>query len=84
MCHQSVGLTASVIERAGIPTVVLSLLHEVTKKVKPPRSLSVPFGFGYPLGQAHNVELQNRIVRQALALLKSPLALPTDCSLNQA
>jgi len=50
MCNQSVGLIASVIEKSGIPTVCLSLLREVAEKVRPPRTLFVPFPIGYPLG----------------------------------
>lgn len=76
MCNQSVGLIASVIEKAGIPTVGLSLLKMVTKKVRPPRSLYVPFPFGYPLGKPHNPGLQHRIIRAALDLLKSSDQLP--------
>jgi hypothetical protein len=75
-----VGLIASVIEKAGIPTTSVSLLREVTEKVRPPRSLCVPFPVGYPFGKPLDVELQLRVIRQALALLESddPLALIRD------
>lgn len=76
MCNQSVGLIASVIEKTGIPTVGLSLLQMVTKKVRPPRSLYVPFPFGYPLGKPNDPKLQQQIVRGALDLLESPDELP--------
>jgi hypothetical protein len=76
MCHQSVGLIASIIEKAGIPTVGLSLLQMVTKKVRPPRSLYVPFPFGYPLGRPNDPKLQHQIVRGALGLLESQDELP--------
>ncbi|MGA8183491.1 MAG: hypothetical protein WB819_07590 [Terriglobia bacterium] len=76
MCNQSVGLVASVIEKAGIPTVGLSLLQMVTKKVRPPRSLYVPFPFGYPLGKPNDPKLQHQIIRGALDLLESPDELP--------
>lgn len=69
MCNQSVGLIASVIEKAGIPTVSLSLLREVTEKVQPPRSLTVPFDFGFPLGAPDNTALQHEVIRAALDLL---------------
>ena len=69
MCHQSVGLIQSVIERAGIPTVSITLLEEVTRKVDPPRSLFVDRPLGYPLGEANEPELQRAILRQALALV---------------
>jgi D-proline reductase (dithiol) PrdB len=76
MCNQSVGLIASLIEKAGIPTVALSLLREVTEKVKPPRTLFVPFRLGYPLGEPNRPELQHRIIAAALGLLQAPDALP--------
>lgn len=76
MCNQSVGLIASVIEKTGIPTVGISLLQMVTKKVRPPRSLYVPFPFGYPLGKPNDPKLQHQIVRGALDLLQSSDELP--------
>lgn len=69
MCHQSVGLIQRAIEYTGITTVSLSLLREITEKIRPPRVLFVPFPLGYPLGEANNTELQTRIIRAALALL---------------
>jgi hypothetical protein len=76
MCNQSVGLIASVIEKAGIPTVGLSLLREVTEKVRPPRTLFVPFPFGYPLGEPNQPDLQHRVISASLALLTAPDPLP--------
>jgi len=69
MCHQSVGLIQRAIEYTGITTVSLSLLREITEKIRPPRALFVPFPLGYPLGDANNAELQTRLIRAALALL---------------
>ena len=76
MCHQSVGLIAGAIEKAGIPTVSLSVVRKVTERVRPPRSLIVPFPFGYPLGKPGDAQLQHQIVRAALRLLESPDPLP--------
>jgi hypothetical protein len=76
MCNQSVGLIASVIEKAGIPTACLSLLREVAEKVRPPRALFVPFQHGYPLGEPERPELQHAIIGQAMDLLPSREALP--------
>jgi len=76
MCNQSVGLIASVIEKAGIPTVCLSLLREVAEKVRPPRALFVPFQHGYPLGEPGRPDLQHAIIGHALDLLTSAEALP--------
>ena len=69
MCNQSVGLIQRAVEAAGISTVSITLIEDITKKVKPPRVLSVPYGFGHPLGEPNNPELQHAIIAEALALL---------------
>jgi hypothetical protein len=76
MCNQSVGLIASIIEKAGIPTVALSLLREVAEKVKAPRTLFVPFPLGYPLGRPNDSPLQTSIILAALELLKESPGIP--------
>ena len=48
-CHQAAGLLQSIIEKAGIPTVSISLLMEVTRHVKPPRVLVVDRPLGFPI-----------------------------------
>jgi hypothetical protein len=73
MCHQSVGLIQSVIERAGIPAVSVTLLREVTERVRPPRVLSVDRPLGYPLGIPNDAVTQTRIILAALELLIVPL-----------
>ena len=69
MCNQSVGLIQRAVEYAGISTVSISLLREITEKIRPPRALLVPFPLGYPLGEPNNPELQTRVMRAAFALL---------------
>lgn len=71
MCNQTTGLVARALEETGIATVTISLLREVTEKVVPPRALYVPFGFGYPLGEAGNHTLQKAIIRKALEMIES-------------
>lgn len=69
MCNQSVGLIQRAIEYAGITTVSISLLREITEQIRPPRALFVPFPLGHPLGEPNNPELQTRIIQAAFALL---------------
>lgn len=59
----------SVIEKSGIPTVSVTMLREVTEKVKPPRVLFVDTPLGYPLGRAHDPDLRKKIIGCALSLL---------------
>ena len=70
MCNQTVGLIQGALEEAGIASVSLTLLEEVTRKVKPPRALFVPFPFGYPLGKPHEPTLQRRVMLECFELLK--------------
>ncbi|GAC1299677.1 MAG: hypothetical protein NVSMB27_39840 [Ktedonobacteraceae bacterium] len=69
MCHQSVGLIQRSIEYQGITTVSVSLLREITEKIRPQRALFVPYPLGYPLGAPYDNALQTRIMRAAFALL---------------
>lgn len=69
MCHQSVGLVQSIIEKSGIPTVSITLLREVTERVRPPRSLVVDGPLGYPLGKPGDALLQKQIILAGLQLL---------------
>ena len=70
MCNQTVCLVQAAIERAGIATVSISLLREITEIIRPPRALHVPFPMGYPLGAPHDSALQQRVIAAALALLE--------------
>ena len=69
MCNQAVGLIQGSIEAEGIPTVSISLLKEIAKRVQPPRTLWVPFPMGYPLGEPGRPETQERVLLAALNLL---------------
>jgi hypothetical protein len=73
MCHQSVGLIQSVIEKSGIPTVSITLLREITERVRPPRALLVDRPLGFPLGEPHNVTLQRAITMSALTMMSEPV-----------
>jgi D-proline reductase (dithiol) PrdB len=70
MCHQSVGLIQSVIEKAGIPTVSVTMLREITKQVGPPRALFVDFPLGHPLGRPNDAALQTQVIMAGLAMLQ--------------
>ena len=73
MCHQSVGLIQSIIEKSGIPTASVTLLREITERVAPPRALFVDLPLGYPLGVPQDAEFQSRIILAMLALLREPV-----------
>ncbi len=66
---QTVGLAQATIEDRGIPTASITMLAEITEKIRPPRALAVPYPLGFPLGEANNPELQTEVLRQLLALV---------------
>lgn len=70
MCNQAVGLIAAELERRGISTVCIELLREVAERVRPPRSLVVPFPHGFPLGRPNDPALQRHVMVAALELLE--------------
>lgn len=57
-------------ERSGIPTVSVTLMPEISRKIRVPRALSVPYRLGYPLGRPNDPEAQRNVLRAALALLE--------------
>ena len=60
---------AHYLERAGIPTVVLSLVREHSERIRSPRTLWTPFELGRPLGVPGDSAFQRRVLRAALGLL---------------
>ena len=63
---------AHYLERKGIATVVIALVHEHAEAIANPRTLSVPFELGRPLGAPDDPEFQLRVLRAALDLLDRP------------
>ena len=57
------------LERAGVPTVVISLVREHSERIRSPRTLWTPFELGRPLGAPGNAAFQRRVLGVALGLL---------------
>lgn len=66
MCQQSVGLLQRVFDEAGIPTISLTQVREITQQVKPSRALYVEHPFGHTLGDVGDRALQRRILLDCL------------------
>lgn len=54
------------IERKGVPTVSVTVALDVTEHSKPPRAVFVPFMMGHHFGVPFYVELQRKIICEAL------------------
>ena len=61
-------MLARVLEEQGVATTAISMVREHTQKLKPPRSLFVPFPFGHALGRPNDPALQHSVLRAALDL----------------
>ena len=64
------GVLARVFEAGGLVTTSIALVRLHVEKVKPPRSLFVPFPYGYALGKPNDPDYQHRVIAAALDLLE--------------
>lgn len=71
ICNQTAGIVSRVLERAGLSTVALSTVKEITQQVRLPRALFLNFPFGRTLGRAHAVALQQSILLDMLRALRT-------------
>lgn len=66
MCQQSVGLIQRVLDEAGLCTISLTLVREITEQVKPSRALFVEHPFGHTFGEVGDRALQRQILMDML------------------
>ncbi|MBT6337960.1 MAG: hypothetical protein HOJ48_01545 [Desulfobacula sp.] len=71
MCNQTVGLVQREIESHGISTVGISLVREISVKVKPSRTYFLKYPYGHALGEPFNKKQQTAIFEDCLNLIKS-------------
>jgi D-proline reductase (dithiol) PrdB len=64
-----VGLIQREIEKAGIPTIGVSIVREFTEKVQPPRTVFLRWPFGHPLGEPGNKKQQRAVLLEAFKAL---------------
>ena len=55
----------------GISTIGISLVRSLSEKIKPPRTVFLPWPFGHPLGEPSNVAQQRTVLMEVLAALYS-------------
>ncbi|GAB6062939.1 reductase [Deferrisoma palaeochoriense] len=63
------GLVARAVEAAGVATVALSIVRQITEKTPPPRALFLRFPFGHALGEPGNRNQHLEILRRAFEVL---------------
>ena len=65
------GLVQRVLEAAGIPTVTLSMIPDLTRAVGVPRLAGLSYPMGRPLGRPHDADGQRAVLRATLEMLAS-------------
>ena len=68
MCPQAVGLIQKSCEENNIICSTISMIDEITQRLKIKRYLSVPYALGYPLGQTKNFNEQKENIKKLLNL----------------
>lgn len=63
-------MLARTFEAAGLCTVFVTMMPYFAERMGVPRTLAVEFPFGHALGMAGNREMQLRVIRAALAVLR--------------
>jgi len=69
MCPQAVGLIQKSCEENNIICSTISIIDEITQKLKIKRYLRVPYELGYPLGQTKNYNEQKENIKKLLNLV---------------
>jgi hypothetical protein len=64
-----VPVLARLLEAAGIPTVVVTMMPDLASAVSAPRIVGVEFPFGHPFGMVHDRDMQRRVLLTALTAL---------------
>ena len=57
------------VEQRGIPTVSITVALDVTRHIKPPRAVFLPFMMGHHFGVPFHTQLQRHIIEAALGLI---------------
>ena len=63
---------AHVFEAAGLSTVVISPMRDLTERMHPPRALYAEFPLGLPLGKPRDTAFQHRVLDAAFGTLEQP------------
>ena len=68
-CCKNVPVLARHLERAGIPTVLVTMMPDIAQALVTPRVVGVEFPFGHPFGPPGDAETQGRVLLTALEVL---------------
>ena len=82
----SVGHVARILEKAGIPTVIIAIeaFEETLLSMSLPRMLLTPFPLGRPIGFPGNINQHIRVVQAALNMLTEAKSINTVNRINES
>ena len=60
---------ARLIERAGIPTVIVTMMPLTAEELHAPRIVGVEFPYGHPFGMPHDRRMQRTVLDTAVTVL---------------
>jgi D-proline reductase (dithiol) PrdB len=79
-----VSVLARLIEAAGIPTVVVTMMPAVSAAIGVPRIVGVEFPFGHPYGMPHAPDMQRRVLATAVTVLAGAPSFGTRVDIDTA
>jgi len=71
LCHQTLGIVARALEKANVPTMMLSVDREMTDLVRPPRTAYYTGEFGAVAGKPNSKEYQLRVLDESLRWIET-------------
>jgi hypothetical protein len=77
-----VPVLARLVERAGIPTVVVTMMPDVAQWLLAPRVVGVEFPFGHSFGMAGDDRTHRRVLETAVTVLAGATAPGTRIDLD--
>ena len=73
---------ARLVEAAGIPTVVVTMMPAVAAAIGAPRIVGVEFPFGHPFGMPHDAATQHRVLSTAVTVLAGAASFGTRVDID--
>ena len=71
LCHQTLGILARALEKANVPTMLLSVDREMTDLVRPPRTAYYNGEIGAVVGRPNSKQFQLRVLDESLRWIET-------------
>lgn len=71
LCHQTLGILARALEKANVPTMMISVDRAMTDLVRPPRTAYYAGELGAVVGKPHEKEYQLRLLDESLRWIET-------------